>query len=372
MPRSISAFIVFLFSFMDLSLAQDAPPAPPFTPQSPTYKTGKTSVSEIETRKVAATVVPPNLTLQAQAQFQLSETLASNPTATELGARRSSTYLESCDPSAAAFDWRAKNAVTPVKDQGDCGDCFIFAATAAFEASWYLQNKQKILVSEQQLLDCANVGGCEGGWHGDVFNALKANGVTNQDDVPYVSHPSGSCKSTKHPYTAVNWGYVDKSGAAASPRAIKEALCTHGPVASAVYATQAFKTYLGGVFNEFAEGEGSSSVNHDVLIVGWDNKRDAWLIKNSWGTNAWGENGYMWIRYRSNYIGFGAAWVDAVKLPAPTQAEDPANLKIKESAIRLNEETANKIAAQGLALPDRLPVPADAILKSLGIPGIKF
>ncbi|QOZ36350.1 hypothetical protein [Bradyrhizobium sp. CCBAU 53421] len=28
----------------------------------------------------------------------------------------------------------------------------------------------------------------------------------------------------------------------------------------------------------------------------------------------------MWIRYRSNYIGFGAAWADAFKRPA---AQDP-------------------------------------------------
>src|SRR6185437_7555858 len=218
MIRRFSASVALSFCFTACCLAQDGQPAPPFTPQPPTYKTGKTSVSDIDVKKVAATVVPPNLTLQAQAQLRLSTNISDNPTAKELGARPANLYLEGCNPSAAEFDWRTKNAVSPVKDQGDCGDCFVFAATGAFEASWFLQNRSRISVSEQQLLDCADAGGCEGGWHGDVFNALKATGVTDQSKVPYVGHQNSTCASNDHPYSAVNWAYVDRSGAMASPQ----------------------------------------------------------------------------------------------------------------------------------------------------------
>ena len=70
--------------------------------------------------------------------------------------------------------------------------------------------------------------------------------------------------------------------------------------------TNLFQAYTTGVFNENA----SSNVNHMVTLVGWDDDLQAWLIKNSWG-EYWGENGYMWINYFSNKIGYGAAWVQA-------------------------------------------------------------
>src|SRR5690606_12507461 len=44
-----------------------------------------------------------------------------------------------------------------------------------------------------------------------------------------------------------------------------------------------------------------------IVLVGWDDSKNAWLMRNSWGTN-WGEDGYMWIDYGSNSIGAYAAW----------------------------------------------------------------
>jgi cathepsin L len=333
---------IFLSATMGLSAANaQTVPAPPFRPQPPTYQTSLTSpVAATPLPTIAATIVPPDLTLQAQAQGKLSLEVTSDPQAAELGSRSPTSYLEGCDPTAAQFDWRDKQAVTPIKNQGNCGDCFIFATTGALESSWYLQNNSQISVSEQQLLDCANAGGCAGGWHGNVLNFLRSKGVTGSDKVPYTGKPAGMCQSQDHPYSAINWDYVDKIGAQASPSAIKQALCTHGPVVSAVYATRNFQIYSGGVFNEFNEGQGSSSVNHDILIVGWDDQKDAWLIKNSWG-DKWGEGGFMWIRYRSNQIGFGAAWVDAIRLP-PVVAAGGGNI-IQDIVKRINENAASRI-----------------------------
>lgn len=47
-----------------------------------------------------------------------------------------------------------------------------------------------------------------------------------------------------------------------------------------------------------------------MTIVGWDDSKKAWLIRNSWGTD-WGMNGYGWLGYDSSNIGYDACWIDA-------------------------------------------------------------
>ena len=87
---------------------------------------------------------------------------------------------------------------------------------------------------------------------------------------------------------------------------LKQAICDHGPISVAVYATPAFIAYTHGVFNEV----NTATINHAVMLTGWDEKTGAWHLKNSWSTG-WGQSGYMWIRYNSNNVGFAAAWVQA-------------------------------------------------------------
>ena len=45
--------------------------------------------------------------------------------------------------------------------------------------------------------------------------------------------------------------------------------------------------YHSGIFSDC-----NSEMNHGVLLVGVDNTKKYWLVKNSWGTE-WGENGYI-------------------------------------------------------------------------------
>jgi cathepsin L len=215
-------------------------------------------------------------------------------------------------PDATSFDWRSHQGSTPVRDQLNCGSCWAFATHGAFEGSEKFRNGTlNSDTSEQDTVDCSGAGNCVAGWW--AFDYLVDTGSASEQDYPYVG-VQGSCRpSPLRLFNGISWDYVDRGAAIPSVRALKQALCEHGPLAVGVTVTALFQAYTGGVFNEHAAGD----INHGVTLIGWDDTQQAWLIKNSWGT-VWGETGgfgtergYMRIAYDSNSIGYGAAWVDA-------------------------------------------------------------
>lgn len=61
------------------------------------------------------------------------------------------------------FDWRSPDqgrpvAVTPVKDQGQCGSCWAFSATEAVESAWILAGHPAVALAPQQTVDCDTAG----------------------------------------------------------------------------------------------------------------------------------------------------------------------------------------------------------------------
>lgn len=214
-------------------------------------------------------------------------------------------------PTMRQWDWRKAGKVTPVRNQGACGSCWAFATLGAFEGSYAIRNKSLVDSSEQDILNCSGKGTCKGGWW--AFDYVVGTGVASEAGYPYTHTDSPCKKNTGHPFRGIAWGYVGSSNKVPSVSQLKSALCTYGPLTVAVRVTTGFQAYTGGVFSEKDTG----SINHGVTMVGWDDSKGAWLIKNSWGTG-WGETGgygsergYMWIKYGSNSIGYAAAWVRA-------------------------------------------------------------
>jgi cathepsin L len=240
-----------------------------------------------------------------------------------------------------AFDWRKFGKTTPVRDQGNCGACWAFASTSALEASYILHRGEALHLSEQYLLNCSNDtnnNSCNSGYW--AFDFLKT-GDADEADLPYtgVQTPRASC-GLKHPYKDVNWDFVDTGkGGIPEVSEMKKALCDHGPLAVGIKFTPELASYDGGIFNEHASG----AVDHAVTLLGWDDSYGAWIVKNSWGP-CWGDTagwvspgydgskcaadthglireknrGYAWIKFGSNSIGDGAAWVDAPFPSDPT------------------------------------------------------
>lgn len=62
---------------------------------------------------------------------------------------------------ATTLDWRQQDGViTPAKDQGFCGSCWAFSATATYESILKIHTNIIYDLSEQYVLECSLKNGC--------------------------------------------------------------------------------------------------------------------------------------------------------------------------------------------------------------------
>ena len=88
-----------------------------------------------------------------------------------------------------SVDWTTQGAVTGVKDQGNCGSCWSFAATATIEGRYAIKHGSKVILSEQQMVDCATAcSACYGGWASSALQYVqKAGGQMSAASYPYIA-----------------------------------------------------------------------------------------------------------------------------------------------------------------------------------------
>ncbi len=248
-----------------------------------------------------------------------------------------------CSPSMTAWSW--KEYLGEPRSQGACGSCWAFAAISVFEAVERIVNGLNLDFSEQHIVDCArgthlngydmDAGSCSGGQMYRTFDYLEESGVALEDSVPYQAKELACEPNKASEHRVAAWGFVDSFYAVPSTEKLKQTLCQYGPAAVAVHVNDSFKMYSGGVFDDHVDAQ----VNHAVVIVGWDDLRGAWLMRNSWGT-WWGEDGYMWIEYGANNIGEMAVWATP---------ESPASTKVvkrKRRKLSIRNKTGSNIEVQ--------------------------
>merc|ERR1712060_645269 len=151
---------------------------------------------------------------------------------------------------ASSIDWVPKGAVTPVKNQGQCGSCWAFSTTGAIEGRSFISSGKLISLSEQDLVDCSTQNsGCNGGLMDYGFAFVESNqGLCTETDYPYLAYQEWRCRE------------------------------------------DGFQQYESGVLTGYC----GTGLDHGVLLVGYgtDGTDDYWKVKNSWGAD-WGESGYI-------------------------------------------------------------------------------
>ncbi|XPS89403.1 peptidase C1A [Desulfosarcina variabilis str. Montpellier] len=224
----------------------------------------------------------------------------------------------------SAFNWCDNNGCTPVKNQGNCGSCWAFATVGPLESLIQINDGITQDLSEQYLVSCNDEGwGCDGGyWAHDYLQSTKVDGETEagavlEDHFPYEAQDITCNPPHDKAYRIDSWGYVCP-GCTPTIAQLKQALYEHGPLSVTVCVNADFQNYSGGVFS----GTSCSTLNHGVVLVGWNDDDGCWIMRNSWGSS-WGENGYMRIGYGVSGIGSDAVYVSYNDSPNPDPDPDP-------------------------------------------------
>ena len=219
--------------------------------------------------------------------------------------------INSVNNIPSSFDWRERNVITRVKDQGLCGSCWAFSVAGVIESIYNIKTNTIIELSEQFIIDCLSYepDGCDGGYLDYVYAILVENRVWPPNSVNYPNTGgSNTCNITfldehsnnRLPPKCVSFLQFDNE----NEDFIMKIIALFGPVSAAVEVSEDMMMYGGGVLRST-----NKNINHAIIIVGYGFDKilnlKYWIVKNSWGDD-WGEGGYMRIARGENSYGISS------------------------------------------------------------------
>ena len=190
----------------------------------------------------------------------------------------------------------------PVYNQGNLGSCTAQALAAAFEfndgiTNPYTPSRLFIYYNERVLGN--NVNQDSGAYLSDGIKTLERHGVCDEKDWPYdISKfkikPPNKCYKDALLYRAYT---VNNIGS--DINSMKNSLASGFPfvVGLAVYPSFLTPTVnKTGIVVMPDRKKEKSLGGHAVLVVGYSDKKQHWIVRNSWG-DKWGDKGYFYLPY---------------------------------------------------------------------------
>jgi C1A family cysteine protease/PKD repeat protein len=241
------------------------------------------------------------------------------------------------DDLPSSFSWTENDGdwTSPVKNQGNCGSCWDFAAIGLIESLINIEENHPGLdpdLSEQYVLSClSGAGSCNGGLSQKALELIIStkekgnfyNGVPLESCMPYQADDTFPCENKCHDWIdylvpLTDYGSWDSYGFEEDRERIKTMIMEKGPVISDIYASEDFRSW--GRRNHkktdiYPYEKPIIWSNHVVIIVGWKDDLQLtnggyWICKNSWG-KSWGNNGFFNIEYNGQGIDNGyIIWAD--------------------------------------------------------------
>lgn len=229
---------------------------------------------------------------------------------TDTGQNATGLAQESAFP--AHFDWREHGKAPTVKDQGKIGACWAVAASSALEGALLPQER---MVFSADHMTRKNAFGKDPESGGD-YNMAMAYLTAWQGPVEETADPYGDGVSPEG-LSAVRHVQEIRLLKKKDIDAMKELLYRYGPILSSLYMDMDEERHSSVYYNEFEDAycyAGEAAVNHDLLIIGWDDdypkenfsvnvqKNGAFLCQNSWGEQ-FGQEGAFYVSYEDQYLG---------------------------------------------------------------------
>lgn len=243
-----------------------------------------------------------------------------------------------------AFDWRdvgGYNFVSPVKNQLACFACTAFAVTATLESVALIQHfnegRNELLenLSETTLFFCQDTSHACNDTQ-EVADALRycrdtglisTTGLGNYEAIAEAckgAYYSDKCLSAIRNFR-VKYCEEFKSrivikisayGMFFNPKSIKTHISAKGPVIFSFRCDEEkFIHYRGESEDGIFKINPTGGASHSACCIGYDDKREAWLCKNSMGTD-WGDAGFFWLAYLedgdNNYEYLKAYYIDGI------------------------------------------------------------
>jgi len=257
----------------------------------------------------------------------------------------------------ASINWRYTEAVTAIKNQGQCGSCWAFSATEAIESQMILGTGGKLAIdlSPQQVASCSpatgqyGCQGCNGGFTEGAYEYLKTvPGLANSFYIPYeqsltatsntAACPTAKVKAIDGVNKMLTGGYATVEGYSYAVPPCTSGSCENQDLTKLAAALEEtplsicvnagnWNDYTGGVMTSQACGPmGADYQDHCVMATGFNSTAPTpyWIVRNSW-SSTWGEQGYIYLEMAKNTCGLADdATIPRVKLDFSEQEQAEA------------------------------------------------